>query len=162
MVVQASSRENHPRIFKSLCVSLALRRLLFDFLRFSLVFSRFRVCVSLYALGIQSLCFSRLFLSSVRCLYFLGGGAPSATASGSPWHARRASRRARGRRPLPRGVLADEVTNNNVLGLRSGERLPVINMFKYFLYFPNFYQHVQNEKIKYLFCNLRWLGLAFQ
>ena len=29
-------------------------------------------------------------------------------------------------------MLADEVTNNNVLGLRSGERLPVINMFKYF------------------------------
>ena len=29
--------------------------------------------------------------------------------------------------PLPRGVLADEVTNNNVLGLRSGERLPVIS-----------------------------------
>ena len=33
---------------------------------------------------------------------------------------------------------------------------------KYFLFFPNFYQHVQNEKIKYLFCNLHLLDLIFQ
>ena len=43
--------------------------------------------------------------------------------------------------PLPRGVLADEVTNNNVLGLRSGERLPVIIISRHcpaiYLFFYN-------------------------
>ena len=68
---QPPERETASDFQESLCFS-GSPEVFFYFPSFPLVFSElfsgFRVCVSLYALEIQSPCFSRLFLSSVRCL----------------------------------------------------------------------------------------------